>query len=81
MKYTYGVPLWLMKKYLTDLGGRETTENVLIGDGWQAVVSKSEPHKVGSLVVGRIEVNLTGDDRAVATLLEKLHWKSMRGGG
>ena len=81
MKYTYGVPLWLMKKYLTDLGGREAGENVLVGDGWQAAVSKGEPRRIGSLVVGRIEVDVTGDDQAVETLLEKLHWKSMRGGG
>jgi hypothetical protein len=81
MKHTYGVPLWLMKKYLADLGGRETAENVLVGQGWQAVVSKCEPARIGSLKCGRIEVDLTGDDQAVETLLDDLHWKSMRGGG
>ena len=81
MKYTFGVPLWLMKKYLTDLGGIETEENVLVCDGWQAVVSGGEPAGIGSLVCGRIEVDLTGDEQAVDTLLDKLHWKSMRGGG
>jgi hypothetical protein len=111
MKYTFGVPLWLMKKYLTDLGGIETEENVLVCDGWQAVVSQGEPARIGSLVCGRlarwclvcdgwqavvsqgeparigslvcgrIEVDLTGDEQAVETLLDKLHWKSMRGGG
>ena len=81
MKYTYGVPLWLMKKYLTDLGGTEMEENVMVGDGWQAVVSKSEPARIGSLVCGRIEVDLTGDEQAVETMLDRLHWKSMRGGG
>ena len=82
MKHTYGVPLWLMKKYLVDLGAAETEENVMVGDdGWQAVVSKAEPARIGSLVVGRIDVEFSGDDEAVEELLEKLHWKTMRGGG
>jgi hypothetical protein len=81
MKYTFGVPLWLMKKYLTELGGTEIEENVMVGDGWQAVVSKCEPARIGSLVCGRIEVDFTGDGQALETVLDKLHWKSMRGGG
>ena len=81
MKHTYGVPLWLMKKYLVDLGATETEENVMVGDGWQAKVSKAEPARIGSLVVGRIDAEFSGDDKAVEELLEKLHWKTMRGGG
>ena len=81
MKQTYGVPLWLMKKYLTDLGATESAENVMVGEGWQAVVSKAEPARIGSLVVVRIEVEFSGDETALEALLEKLHWKSMRGGG
>lgn len=81
MKLTYGIPLWVMKKYLADLGGVETTENLMVGDGWQAVVSKTEPARIGSLVVGRIEVDLSGEGAAVESLLEQLHWKTLRGGG
>ncbi len=81
MKLTFGVPLWLMKVYLTDLGATETAENVMVGDGWQAIVRKSEPARIGSLVVGRIEVEFLGDETAIEAVLEKLHWKTMRGGG
>jgi len=81
MKLVYGVPLWLMKKYLADLGATETAENVMSGEGWQAVVSKSEPARIGSLVVGRIEVDFSGDQLALDNLLERLHWKTLRGGG
>jgi hypothetical protein len=81
MRLTYGIPLWVMKKYLADLGGVETSENLMVGDGWQAMVSKAEPARIGSLVVGRIEVNLSGDETAVESLLEQLHWKTLRGGG
>ena len=70
-----------MKKYLTDLGATEIEENVLVGDNWQAVVGKGEPARIGSLVVGRIDVELSGDEAAIEAMLEKLHWKTLRGGG
>jgi len=81
MKLIYGVPLIVMKKYLRDLGAVENKENVLVADGWQAVVNKGEPARIGSLVCGRIEVELSGDEAAIEALLEKLHWKTLRGGG
>lgn len=81
MKLIFGVPAWLMKKYLTDLGATETTDNFLAADQWQAVLRQSEPVKIGSLVVGRIEVEFSGDDLALTTMLERLHWKTLRGGG
>ncbi|RIK38873.1 MAG: hypothetical protein DCC57_20580, partial [Chloroflexi bacterium] len=75
----HGVPSWLMKEYLADLGGVETEENLLVGDGWRAVVSKAEPRRIGSLVVGGAAVEFTGDEAALAALFEKLHWKTLRG--
>jgi len=81
MKRIYGVPLWVMKKYLTDLGATETEENLLVGAGWQARLRKSEPARIGSLVVGRIEVEFSGDRPAIEAMLERLHWKTLRGGG
>jgi len=69
VKLTYGIPLFLMKKYLADLGAVESAENVLVGDGWRAVVSKGEPARIGSLVVGRIDVELSGSPTALETLL------------
>ena len=81
MKLIYGVPIWLMKKYMADLGATETAENIMAGEGWQAVISKSEPARIGSLVVGRIEVELSGKQQVLDNLVERLHWKTMRGGG
>lgn len=81
MKQIFGVPLWLMKDYLSDLGATETEPDVMRGDGWQAAVRKSEPARIGSLVVGRIEVEFSGEQSAIDAVLDKLHWKTMRGGG
>ncbi len=81
MKQIFGVPLWLMKDYLADLGAVETEPDTMAADGWQGVVRKTEPYRIGSLVVGRIEVEFSGDAAMLETVLEKLHWKTMRGGG
>jgi hypothetical protein len=81
LKLTYGVPLLAMKGYLTDLGATEVAENVLAAGQWPAVIRKSEPVRIGSLVAGRIEVEFSGDDATIAALLDQLHWKTLRGGG
>lgn len=77
----YGVPLWLMKEYLTDLGAVEVEENLLVADGWQARVSKAEPNRIGSLVIGGATVEFSGDAAALEAMFKQLHWKTLRGGG
>lgn len=77
----HGIPLWLMKEYLVDLGAVETAENVLVADGWQARVSKAEPNRIGSLVIGGASVEFTGDTVALEAMFKRLHWKTLRGGG
>lgn len=77
----HGIPLWLMKEYLVDLGAVETEENLLVADGWQARVSKAVPNRIGSLVVGGATVEFTGDNGALETMFKQLHWKTLRGGG
>jgi hypothetical protein len=75
------IPLWLMKEYLSELGATEQAENKLVAEGWKAVLSKGEPFRLGSLVVGVTEVELSGDQATIEAMLEKLHWKTLRGGG
>lgn len=75
------IPLWLMKEYLTELGAEETEENVLVAEAWQGVVSKGEPFRLKSLRVGVTDVEFSGDEAALEAMLEKLHWKTLRGGG
>lgn len=82
MRLTFNaIPLWLMKAYLVELGAAETEENVMTAAGWRAVVSKAEPFRLGSLTVGVTALDLSGDPAAIEVMLEKLHWKTLRGGG
>ncbi len=77
----HGVPQWLMKEYLADLGAVEQAENVMVAEGWQAVVSKAEPNRIGSLVIGGAAVEFSGEQAVLDAMFEKLHWKTLRGGG
>lgn len=77
----YGVPLWLLKDYLGQLGGVETAPDVMEGQGWRAELGKATLRRVGSLQVGGATAAFTGDDAALAELFERLHWKTQRGGG
>jgi hypothetical protein len=82
MKLSFNaIPLWLMKEYLADLGAKEQQEHIMVADQWQAVVSKGEPFRIGSLQVGVTDIELSGDQTALEAMLEKLHWKKLRGGG
>jgi hypothetical protein len=77
----YGVPIWLMKEYLEQLGAQEESENVLVAAGWRAHRRKADPRHLGSLVIGGATVTFEGDAAALAAMFERLHWKTLRGGG
>lgn len=77
----YGVPDWLMKEYLTDLGAVEVEENVVATNGWRAVIRKAAPRHIKSLVVGGATVDFSGNEAALQEMFKKLHWKTLRGGG
>ena len=77
----YGVPLWLMKDYLAQLGGQEVTEDVMTGSGWRAELRKAVRRSIGSLCVGGTSVLFSGEQADLDVLFERLHWKTLRGGG
>ena len=77
----YGVPIWLLKDYLLSLGAREVSENVMETEQWRAELRKATPKHIGSLVIGGATAVFTGDQAALEAMFEKLHWKTMRGGG
>jgi hypothetical protein len=79
--YIHGIPLWLLREYLVELGGRANGESAVDGDGWRAELTKLPPRAIGSLRVGRVELKLTGEADALAKLRPGLDRKTMRAGG
>jgi molybdopterin synthase sulfur carrier subunit len=76
----HGIPLWLLREYLEDLGGVSESDILLNGPGWQAHLRQLPPVEIGSLRVGRVEVELHGSQEALDTLRPLLHSKTMRAG-
>lgn len=75
-----GVPLWLLRAYLVELGGRARGNRVR-GDGWRAELVQVGDHRIGSLNVGQVRVTVEGEPSALDRLLPALEKKLVRGGG
>ena len=81
-----GIPLWLVRGYLEDLGagsiGEPTRERAtLAADAWTATLEQVEDFQVGSLRVGQVRLSLTGEDAALHPMLAALEKRLFRGGG
>ena len=82
-----GIPRWLLRSYLEDLGGQAdaayglSEEDRLHGDGWDATLVQLEDYWIGSLSSGQVRVTVTGEPEAVTALLEALEPRLFRGGG
>jgi hypothetical protein len=88
-----GIPRWLLRGYLEELGGSAAEagdgialapaadEDVVVGDGWQARISQMEDFKVGSLSSGQVKLVVTGDADEVRGMLSRLAPRLFRGGG
>ena len=77
----YSVPVWMMKGYLEQLGGREQAENEFLGDGWRASLSAAPWRQIGSLRVGGTRAQFDGPPEVLAALFARLHPLTLRGGG
>jgi len=75
-----GVPLWLVRDYLVEMGGRADGDTVE-GDGWTARLGQLDDFEVGSLKVGQIRIELEADEETMARLREELERKLLRAGG
>ncbi|MBK8905595.1 MAG: DUF1952 domain-containing protein [Anaerolineaceae bacterium] len=75
-----GIPLWLLREYLEELGGTAVTETQVEGDGWTITLTKMEPFALGSLRVGQVMMEIKGEDEAIARLNPQLEKKTMRAG-
>ncbi len=76
-----GVPLWLMREYLEQIGGREQADGRFEGEGWRARLTQIEDYAIGSLRVGQARLEIEGEADAVARAQASLQPKLLRGGG
>ncbi|HKZ70655.1 MAG TPA: DUF1952 domain-containing protein [Anaerolineales bacterium] len=76
-----GVPLWLIREYVEEIGGCARTDEWLNGEGWSVRLTEGEDYEVGALRVGQVRLEIDGDVDAVARVWASLQPKLLRGGG
>jgi hypothetical protein len=77
-----GMTVWLLREYLEELGGASGPDGVVAGPGWSARLTQLEDHALGSLRIGQVRLELSGDEASLAELRRALTLKLMtRGGG
>ncbi len=76
-----GVPLWLLREYLEEIGGQLQADGGLAGDGWMARLTQVDDYVIGSLRVGQVRVEIAGEAASVGRARAALEPKLLRAGG
>ncbi len=76
-----GIPFFLLKEYLQELGGDLTAEDVVRGEGWTVHLERMEPFRLGSLEVGQTRLTLELREDVAEAFLERFRLKTLRAGG
>ena len=76
-----GIPYYLLKEYLQELGGTLIGEDLIEGEGWSVKIEKMEPFHLFSLSVGQSRLTMELDDAVADDFLERFKKKTLRAGG
>ncbi len=75
-----GIPYFLLKEYLQELGGHLVKKNLVVGDDWTARLERMEPFRLGSLVVGQTRLTLELEDHMAEDFMQRFSKKTLRAG-
>ncbi len=76
-----GIPYFLLKEYLQELGGELLQENLVRGPGWSVLLEKMEPFRLGSLSVGQTRMTMELDESVADDFILRFQKKTLRAGG
>jgi hypothetical protein len=76
-----GLPIWLIRDYLLELGGKVSSENAITGHGWRIFLTQMEDYQIGSLKVGQVQMQLESDSNMCEHFYAELCKKMIRAGG
>ncbi|MCL4528899.1 MAG: DUF1952 domain-containing protein [Chloroflexi bacterium] len=75
-----GIPYFLLKEYLQEMGGVLAGENIVRGNGWAVTLERMEPYRVGSLEVGQTRLTMELDELVAKGFLQRFDMKILRAG-
>lgn len=76
-----GIPYFLLKEYLQEMGGTLVEENFIRGDGWSVRLARMEPFRLFSISVGQTRMIVEMEDHVVDDFTERFRKKTLRAGG
>ncbi len=75
-----GIPYFLLKAYLQELGGELRAEDLVCGDGWSVRLERMPPFRLGSLEVGQTRLTMNLEDGVAEDFLARFALKTLRAG-
>ncbi|HSO11273.1 MAG TPA: DUF1952 domain-containing protein [Anaerolineales bacterium] len=76
-----GIPYFLLKEYLQEMGGILVNEDLVSGQGWRVQLDRMEPFRLGSLSVGQTRLTMDLEDDIAESFLVQFGKKTLRAGG
>lgn len=76
-----GIPLWLLSEYLQEMGGTLIDEHQIQAEGWSVRLTRMEPFRLGSLVVGQTRLDIEVEDHLADEFMNQFAKKTLRAGG
>ncbi len=76
-----GVPFWLIRDYLLELGGQEQKPGFVKGVGWSVSLDQMADYQVGSICIGQVRVILDAEPDVFDSIRRALEKKLIRAGG
>ena len=76
-----GIPLWLIREYLVEMGGRAINPNLIEGEGWMVTLSQMADYQIGSISIGQVRLTLKAKVATMNTIKPALEKKLIRAGG
>lgn len=75
-----GIPFFLLKEYLQEMGGTPEGENVICAEGWRVTLEKMEPFRIGSLSVGQTRLTIEIEEALEEEFFTRFGQKTLRAG-
>ncbi len=75
-----GIPFFLLREYLEELGGTALSDDQVQGPGWSVRLTRMEPFRLGSLSVGQTRLEFDIEDHLVEEFMERFAKKTLRAG-
>jgi hypothetical protein len=75
-----GIPYFLLKEYLQELGGTLAADDIVAGEGWTVQLEKMEPFRLGSLSVGQTRLRMEIREDVYNDFMARFSMKTLRAG-